>query len=87
MNFRIMALLLALLMTTSYATCYAYVLSESEQLGCDHSGDSTCTMKGNDCCLTEIGEVRNKASVVALRRFNLEANWSVLGIDYESFKQ
>jgi hypothetical protein len=44
-------------------------------------------MQGNDCCLSEIGDVRNKASVVALRRFNLEAGWSVLGIDYEYFEE
>ena len=87
LNFRIMAQVVALLMMTSYATCYANVLSESHQLVCDHSGDSTCNMQGNDCCLTEIGEVRNKASVVALRRFNLEASWSILGIDCENFEQ
>jgi hypothetical protein len=87
LNFRIMAQLVALLMMTSYATCYANVLSESHQLVCDHSGDSTCNMQGNDCCLSEIGEVRNKASVVALRRFNLEASWSVLGIDCENLEQ
>ena len=82
-----MAQLVALLMMTSYATCYANVLSESHQLVCDHSGDSTCKMQGNDCCLTDIGEVRSKACVVALRRFNFEASWSVLGIDCENLEQ
>jgi hypothetical protein len=57
-----MGLTLISFMTISYGTCYINAISGSEQLACIHSGDSVCTMQGNDCCLTETGSVRRKDS-------------------------
>lgn len=73
MNFHVMALSLAMLTTMSYATCYVDELSESMLLACDHSGDSVCTMQGDDCCLTEIGEVKSENCGKPFRRFDLNA--------------
>jgi hypothetical protein len=76
MNFRVMALTLVMITTMSYATCYIDELSESKQLACDHSGDSVCTMQGDDCCLTEMGEVKSEDSGIPLCRVNLGADWT-----------
>ena len=74
MNFRVMALFLVMITTMSYASCYIDELSESKQLGCDHSGDSVCTMQGDDCCLTEMGEVKSEDCGISLRRIDLGAD-------------
>ena len=74
MNFHVISLSLAMLTTMSYATCYVDELSESMLLACDHSGDSVCTMQGDDCCLTEIGEVKSEDCSIPFPRFDLDAD-------------
>lgn len=77
MNFRVMALSLVMITTMSYATCYIDELSVSKQLDCDHSGDSVCTMQGDDCCLTEMGEVKSEDYSIPLCRVDFFADWTV----------
>jgi hypothetical protein len=71
LNYRIATFSLVLFMAISYV-CYSDVLSEPEQFGCNHLGDSGCTMQGDDCCLTEIAETRNRAGTILVDHFNLE---------------
>lgn len=58
MRLQIIALPLGIFMMTSFALCFVMGLAMPQQMECLHTGNSTCTMHDEDCCLTESNKAR-----------------------------